>query len=71
MITYRKTQFGSIKVQLDGKYVGSILQDGQRWFYRPNNSTVCGESFPNIAGVKRSLEQEASWNDQSSILRHG
>lgn len=56
-IKYSETRTGSIKVILDGKYVGSIVKNGVYWHYQPKGrGNPPGESLSSVAAVKRSLE---------------
>lgn len=48
---------GSVKVKLDGVYVGTICRNGPYWHYRPKGKgSVPGSSFNTIGQVKFSLE---------------
>lgn len=63
MITYRilsssETSPHHIQVWLDGKIVGKIRNVLNGWRYYPKGSHDSGQTFPTLADVKRSLEEE-------------
>lgn len=62
MIRYRENGYPlkSIKVFLDGKYVGSIVPNGPRmWHYQPKGKgTKPGLSQYSIEAVKRDIERD-------------
>lgn len=56
-IRYNETRTGSVKVTLDGDYVGSIVRNGMYWHYQPKGrGTRPGECFNTVGQVKYSLE---------------
>lgn len=61
-LTYNKSRTGSLKVKLDGEYVGSIVRNSPNyWHYQPKGvGTRPGESMSSIAAVVRSLEVDAT-----------
>jgi hypothetical protein len=56
--TYQDLPNGSINVRLEGRVVGTIKRNGIFWCYYPKGSSVPGDSYGTIAGVKKSLEAE-------------
>ena len=58
MITYKEDKTGSIKVYLEKKYVGKIVNESSGWTYYPKGSKNHGEYFPSIKLCKNSLERE-------------
>lgn len=58
-IKYRETHTGSVKVYLDGQYVGTIVRNGIFWHYQPKGrGNPPGESRGSIAAIKLLLESE-------------
>ena len=67
MITYKQLLY-SIKVYLNGKYVGTILRAPTGYYYEPRWSKKIGSIFSTIAEVLLILELQ-SYNRTSKERR--
>ena len=62
--TYNATT-NNMPVCLDGKVVGNIRAHAWGWWYVPTGQTRGGDTFKDIAAVKRSLEIPPTQDDQN------